>query len=201
MSQEQNTIYKADGTNNRKRFHHVAMEAKYCWNYIKQRLRVRVTFKISVFLLSAARGACLVNKDLRVPIFWEGTVSLTKAWGRDPCSCFSATACAATPHRRPHLVSPFPEVWTPGVQGRGGRRFLGTRLTCSTVGVCVPGFLVKHQGALGSDHPHERRDFAGRRETLDIFSTASLLLCWRPSDCFRVLKYKINVETTKWLCF
>lgn len=77
MSQEQNTIYKADGTNNRKRFHHVAMEAKYCWNYIKRRLCVRATFMISVFLLSAARGACLVNKDLRAPVIWEGTVSLT----------------------------------------------------------------------------------------------------------------------------
>lgn len=29
-SQEQNTIYKADGTNNSKQFHHVAMEARYC---------------------------------------------------------------------------------------------------------------------------------------------------------------------------
>ena len=106
MSQEQNTIYKARGTNNRERFHHVAMEAKYCWNYIKRCLRMRVSFKISVFLLSTACGACLVNKDLRVPVSWEGTVSLTKAWGRDPCSCFSATAHAATPTEGPTWCHP-----------------------------------------------------------------------------------------------
>ena len=118
-----------------------------------------------------------------------------------PAAAFLPQLVQRPPTEGPGLVSPFSKAWTPGVQGRAGRRFLGTRLTCSTVGVCVPGFLVKHQGALGSDHPHERRDFAGRRETLDTFSTASLLLCWLPSDCFRVLKYKINVETTKWLCF
>ena len=102
-----------------------------------------------------------------------------------PRGCFPATARADPPDRRPHPVSPFSKAETLGMRHRGVRRFLGTRLTCSTVGVCVPGFLVKHQGALGSDHPHERRDFAGRRETLDIFSTAPLLLGWLPSDCFK----------------
>ena len=105
-SQEQNTIYKADGTNNSKQFHHVAMEARYCWNYIKRRSCVRVTCKISVFLLSAALGACLVNKDLREPVIWEGTMSLIKAWGRDPVAAFLPQLSQTPPTEGPTRSHP-----------------------------------------------------------------------------------------------
>lgn len=47
-----------------------------------------------------------------------------------------------------------------------------SRLTCSTVGIRIPGFLVEHQGTLWSDHPHKCWNFAVRKEILDIFSTA-----------------------------
>ena len=64
--------------------------------------------------------------------------------------------------------------------GGGVKRLPWTRLTCSTVGVCVPGFLVKYQGALWSNHPHERRNFAVRREIVNVFSVLPFLPCWHP---------------------
>lgn len=74
--------------------------------------------------------------------------------GGTPVLLFCHSSCS-DPHRRPHLCHPSLR-WT-GVQGRGARRFLGTRLTCSTVGVCVPGFLRETPRSPRGDHPHEQR--------------------------------------------
>jgi hypothetical protein len=98
------------------------------------------------------------------------------------CHLHSAQRSGEDP-QKPGLVS-LPKVLSPGSGRVGARRkwqALGTRLTCSAVGVRVPGFLVKHQGAFGSDHPHERRNFAARRQGGHIFSCTTNF-CWDHSQ-------------------
>lgn len=154
---------------------------------------------------------------------------LTNVRGGDPIFLYSSCSDYLKTYRRPCLVSPFSKVLAPRSLSLSGVEWLlGTRLTCSTVGVGVPGFLVKYQGALRSNHPHECRNFAVRREILDMFSITLSLLHWHLSACFKehynqkwlcsklhellfkiviksfifipkVIRGKINIKTTKWL--
>lgn len=113
-------------------------------------------------------------------------ITLTNVWGGDPLFCHSSCSDYLRTYKRPCLVSPFSKVLAPRSLSLSGVEWLlRTRLTCSTVGVCVPGFLMKYQGALGSNHPHECRNFAVKREILDMFSVTLSLLYWHLSDCFK----------------
>lgn len=169
-----------------------------------------------LFLHLLNPGVCAVSKDLEVLSSRNEPRPLTKLWGKSPVQpllCQLVLWLPETPQK----------ALTGGTLSKlsfWGAWLLGTRLTCSTVGICVPGFLVKYQGALRSNQSHESRNFAVRREIVDIFSTAPSLLCWHLSHCFKesgnqrwlysklhglnsfllvptVIKWKMNVKTTK----
>ena len=139
-----------------------------------KRNKTRYASSCSFHLLTP--GACAVSNNLKVLSSGSEPMPLINVWGsgEEPNATSSlpqSVQCLPeNPQRGPLLLT-------------GG--LLGTRLTCSTVGICVPGFLVKYQGALRSNHPHECRNFAARREILDIFSTAPSLLFWHLSHCFK----------------
>lgn len=149
--------------------------------------------------------------DLKVLSSRNEPRPLTNLWGRG----VQPNATSSLP-QTPQKALPGGTLLT-AVLGEG---LLGTRLTCPTVGIRVPGFLVKYQGALGSNQSDESRNFAVRREIVDMFSTAPFLPCGRLSHCFKecghqwwlgsklhelnsfllvpkVIQWKMNAKTSK----
>lgn len=77
---------------------------------------MRITFKVSVFLLFAPRGACLVNGGPQGAChLGMNTCPSLGPGGRTQPSCLSASACSDSPttQRRPCFVLPFSKARAP----------------------------------------------------------------------------------------
>lgn len=168
------------------------------WQYEKNTIKTKPKDTSECGWLSGLTpGASTVSNDL-----WERTNALTKVWMRNteisPLPQHlqglpknpERTFLGATLLKGIGTKSPSPhQQWDSGVEW-----LPATRLTCSTVGICIPGFLVKHQGALWSNHPDECRNFAVKRGTVNIFSIVPSLFCWH------LLGYLKEYCHQRWLC-